>query len=122
MISEIMAQLSANCPVFSGRIEDAITAGALERSLYPLAVVYPAADSVTETSLSCLLIRRQWSVLIMANGSMQLESAITDVINALNDFKPSGCISSLIFIGGKLEQIENATLQWSLIFEAKITL
>ena len=69
MISEIMAQLSANCPVFGGRIEDAITAGALERSLYPLAVVYPASDSVTETSLSsCLLIRRQWSVLIMANG------------------------------------------------------
>lgn len=113
MIEDIQQQLSANAPSFGGRIEGITNTGAIERSRYPVAVVYLAADVVNESSIM-LQISRNWTVQIITNDATKIEALIKEVVIALSGK------NELSFTGGKMESVDGAIATWSMFFESKV--
>jgi len=121
MIADIIDRLKTQCPEFVSRVEGPSEVGALERTAYPIAIVYPVADAM-DASASYLTATRSYTINITVNDWTTLETLIASVIAALDDFKPEGAVTSCSIDSGKLTGIQGVLLQWSIQIHHRICL
>lgn len=121
MIADIIARLKAQCPLFAARVEGPTNTGALERTAYPLAIVYPLCGVPGESFSTADTVRREYSVEITATAD-NLEAALSACIAAMNRFQPTGCLTPFAYTGDKTTKIEGELLQITVSFMATMCL
>jgi hypothetical protein len=119
MTADLIARIAAQCSAFGGRVEGPTNVGALERSAYPIAIVYPVSDSI-DNSASYRLATRGYQVQIVTDDWTELESLIADVSTAIDGYKSATDVSGYTVRGGKLTGIEGAIVQWSINADNKV--
>lgn len=122
MIDEMIELLRSQCEEYDGRVESSTNTGALERTAYPLAIIYQATDTPDAAHMSGGLILRSWAIQITVESATALELLIKNTIKALHGVQLIDCATPLKFSGGKMENIAGSLLQWSLDFEAMVAM
>jgi hypothetical protein len=91
----------------------------LERDRYPVATVYPSLEVEPDAAQEFLTgqqMEREYLILLTVDSPTALETARDAIVANLTGYKPTGTAKPMRYIGGKVEQISGALIQWSLRF------
>ncbi len=121
MIADMISRLKTQCPALGSRVEGPTEVGALERTVYPIAIVYPVSDAM-DASASYLSATRSYTVQLTVSDWTTLEPLIASVAAALNGYKPDGAITPCSLSSGKLTGIQGAVVQWAMQIQHRVCL